>query len=166
MNKEIHVAQHEKKLTGWHALLYFLGFFGLMFAVNGVFLYSAITSFPGEDVPKSYAQGLAFNETLASRAAQRSLGWSAEIGVTGAKLVYRLTDADGAPISGAVVNATLRRPMTNEGDLQYCLEDVGRGEYQAELPDGFQGGWEVLVTATTASTGEVAFEARKTVVVP
>ena len=46
------------KLTGWHVLWIMLGFFGLMFTVNGIFLYHAITSFPGEDVKKSYLQGL------------------------------------------------------------------------------------------------------------
>ena len=56
------------ELKGWHVLLILMAFFGVMFSVNGVFLYHAITSFPGEDVKKSYVQGLNYNDTLAVRA--------------------------------------------------------------------------------------------------
>ena len=49
-------------LKGWHVLLMLVGFFGFMFVVNGIFLWAAITSFPGEDEQKSYMQGLHYNE--------------------------------------------------------------------------------------------------------
>ena len=48
-------------------------FFGIIFSVNGLFLYKSISSFPGEDIKQSYRQGLAYNETLESRAAAKSL---------------------------------------------------------------------------------------------
>ncbi|MEO1305623.1 MAG: FixH family protein, partial [Pseudomonadota bacterium] len=86
-------APSEKTLKGWHVLLIMLGFFGIMFAVNGVFLYHAITSFPGEDIKKSYVQGLNYNDTLAVRAAQAELGWQAEAGLEDQTLVFRLFDA-------------------------------------------------------------------------
>ena len=70
-----------RELKGWHVLLIMLAFFGVMFSGNGVFLFHAITSFPGEDVKKSYVQGLSFNDTLADRAAQAELGWLAEAGL-------------------------------------------------------------------------------------
>ena len=61
------------KLTGWHVFWIMLGFFGLMFTVNGIFLYHAITSFPGEDVKKSYLQGLDYNSTLDAKGSDGAL---------------------------------------------------------------------------------------------
>ena len=52
-----------KVLKGHHVLFWLMGFFGLMFVVNGVFLWAALSSFPGEDVRHSYLQGLQYNQT-------------------------------------------------------------------------------------------------------
>ena len=71
------------QLKAWHALVWFLGFFGFMFAVNGIFLWTAITTFPGEDVEKSYLTGLDYNQEIARRERQTEEGWNAEIGLEG-----------------------------------------------------------------------------------
>ena len=92
-----------KELKGWHVLLIMLGFFGVMFAVNGVFLYHAITSFPGEDVKKSYVQGLNYNQTLSARASQADLGWRAEAGLRDGTIAFRLFDAEAQLSNHSIV---------------------------------------------------------------
>ena len=77
MSAQVAVPSTKGQLKGWHALLWFVGFFGFMFVVNGIFLWTAITTFPGEDTEKSYAVGLAYNREIARRAHQAEAGWGA-----------------------------------------------------------------------------------------
>lgn len=164
-NVEAQLPASEKRLKGWHVLLIMLGFFGVIFAVNGVFLYHAITSFPGEDVKKSYVQGLNYNDTLAARAAQAELGWSAEAGLRDDVLVFRLHDADGAPVLGKVVVGDLRRVATRESDRELVLRANGRGEYVSEALQLNPGQWSLNVKVYDASGESIVFNVDKTLLV-
>ena len=154
----------DAKLKGWHVLLIKLGFFGVMFAVNGVFLYSAITSFPGEDVKKSYVQGLDYNATLEARRAQAEAGWTVRAGVEGGRLVVELASEAAPNVSTLDVEATLRRAVTDTDDVVLTLQRAGStGRYEAELPALDSGRWEILIDARRAD-GTPAATARKEIV--
>ncbi len=156
-----------KELKGWHVLIIMSCFFGVMFAVNTVFVISAVRSHPGEDVPKSYLQGLEYNNTLAARAAQAGLGWNAELGVLGegpdAALVLRIRDRDGRGVSGLAINAEVRRAASARDDLAVSLEPTGAGEYAALIGDLPTGRWDVRAVASQIGRDELDFEARKTI---
>ena len=156
----------DKPLKGWHVLLIMLGFFGVMFAVNGVFLYHAITSFPGEDVKKSYVQGLNYNTTLAARAAQSELGWTAEAGLDDDQLIFRLTDAQGAGVTGQLVVGELRRRATQEQDRQLVFRAVAGGEYAVDAAGLSAGQWQVQIRVYDEITEAVQFTVNKTIIVP
>lgn len=156
----------DRELKGWHVLLIMLGFFGVMFAVNGVFLYHAITSFPGEDVKKSYVQGLSYNETLAARAAQAELGWTAEAGLQDDELIFRLRDRDGAPVSNLVVIGELRRFATQDADQAIIYSARANGEYVAEIDALAPGQWALRINVMDTDAETVLFNVTKTIVVP
>ena len=155
----------DKTLKGWHVLLIMLGFFGVMFAVNGVFLYHAITSFPGEDVKKSYVQGLNYNDTLAERAAHAELGWTAEAGVQGENLVFRLRDADGAPLSNYTVIGEVRRLATRDADHAVIYEARPDGDYVAPAADLGPGQWVLRINVLDPAADTVLFRVTKTIIV-
>jgi nitrogen fixation protein FixH len=139
------------QMKGWHALLWFLGFFGFMFVVNGIFLWAAITSFPGEDVEKSYLTGLDYNQELARRTHQEEAGWAAEIGFTpetdGLALTTRLLNADGAALPVFATTALLRHPSDRALDRAIDLAPAGGGEYRAPVGALTPGLWTVVITA-------------------
>ena len=149
------------KLKGIHVLFWMLGFFGLMFAVNGVFLYHAITSFPGEDVKNSYVQGLNYNDTLEARAAQQARGWQAEAGILAEEIVFQLADRDGAPVSGYNVIAELRRRATNEADIVLVLQPSGLGQYAQTVRDLSPGRWVAEFRVLDDSSQTPIFVAEK-----
>ncbi|WP_018149375.1 FixH family protein [Henriciella marina] len=156
----------EAKLKGWHVLLIFLAFFGVMFAVNGVFLYNAITSFPGEDIKKSYVQGLDYNDTLEARKEQVAAGWKIRAGVAGDRLRVEMDAPEAMARRELIVTATMRRAVTSHDDVELTLSpDEPGGVFSAALPDLAPGRWDVLVKASTADQDGVA-QARKTVVIP
>lgn len=154
-----------KELKGWHVLLIMLGFFGVMFAVNGVFLYHAITSFPGEDIKKSYVQGLNYNDTLAQRASQAELGWTAEAGVQSGELIFRLRDAEGAPLSNYAVIGEIRRSATQSADQAIIYQARANGEYVADAGDLAPGQWLLRINVMDPAAETVLFNVHKTILV-
>ena len=76
-----------KRVTGWHVLAVILVFFGVIITVNVIFIIQATRTFRGEDEPRSYVQGLDYNSTLAARAEQAALGWTATTEVEDGRVV-------------------------------------------------------------------------------
>ena len=155
----------------WHALVWFLGFFGFMFIVNGIFLWTAIKTFPGEDVEKSYAAGLDYNAALARRSLQASQGWSAEIGIEGTsesgRIHVRLLTKEAAPLSAARTSAVLRHPADRALDLPLELHAIGAGEYAADITGIHPGFWTVRLSADVDAQHEGAdFEAERELLIP
>lgn len=154
-----------KPLKGWHVLLILLGFFGVIFTVNGIFLYHAITSFPGEDVKKSYLQGLNYNQTLAARAAQAETGWRAAAGYADGQVIFQLSDANDDPVSGLVIVAQLRRQASDAFDQTVAMTALTKGEYSAEFGALAQGEWHLRFTVMDTDAQSEIFCADKTLFV-
>ncbi|MEZ5994601.1 MAG: FixH family protein [Hyphomonadaceae bacterium] len=135
------------KLRGWHVLGMLLAFFGAVIAVNVFFAVVAVESFPGEDVPRSYAQGLEYNQTLAERRAQAALGWSVTAGLAdtgrGADLEVTLTDGSGAAVVGAELTGALQWPANASLDRDVRFESAGAGRYVAHLGALHRGRWRL-----------------------
>lgn len=144
-----------KGLTGWHVLFMLLGFFGVMIAVNAYFLVAAVTSFRGEDVPRSYRQGLEYNQTIAARETQTAMGWTAEVNVTGKQLVINIQDRNGYNVKGLQIDAKLRHPVDTALDVPLTFTFSG-GAYSAEIPP-LQGQWKLTGTASNG-TAPFTFE--------
>ena len=143
------MTKSSKVMKGHHVLFWMMGFFGLMFVVNGVFLWAAITSFPGEDVHHSYLQGIHFNDRLSAQTYQEKMGWRGEVGImasdAGDMLICRILGPDGSALPTGPVTAEIRRATTQNSDIILTLMPVGGGEYQASLPMLSEGAWHVII---------------------
>lgn len=153
------------ELRGWHVLTMMLSFFGAVIAVNVVFAVLAFDSFPGEDVRRSYLQGLSYNETLAERQAQHARGWRATAalspGVGGAELAVQLTDANGLAVEGAVFDAALQRQTDARYDVALTFTETAPGLYVATLGSLAPGQWRLRARAE-AGGAPFEFEAELT----
>ena len=140
------ITQTGFRFTGRHALALFVGFFAVVFIVNGIFVWAATQSWRGIDTDDAYRKGLDFNETLARADAQRALGWQAGIGLEGARPVLRLRDAAGMPLDGLAISGIARRPVDEQGDQVLDLTAAGGGVYRAggDLP--VPGQWDVRIS--------------------
>jgi nitrogen fixation protein FixH len=140
-----------RPITGRTVLWGLLGFFGTIFAVNGVFVYYALDSWPGLGVQNAYERGLNYNKILDAAAEQAAKGWRSEVAILedGARrrIEVRLTGKDGTPLAGLEVKAPLSRP-THEGmDAALKLAAVSPGIYDAELKLREPGRWNVEIKA-------------------
>lgn len=153
------------EVRGWHVLLVILGFFGTIIAVNVTFAVFAFQSFPGEDVRRSYLQGLNYNQTLAERDAQAALGWRAttdlRAGADGAVLEVALATRDDVAVTGAELSGLLQWPTTAQFDRELRFEALGEGRYIARLGALEPGRWRLRAHAQSAA-GDLDFESELT----
>lgn len=162
------VAAKPGGLKGVHVLAIILLFFSAVIGINAYFVVHAITSFPGEDEPRSYAQGLQYNTTLADRARQEKLGWRAEAWLApgkagGARVAVKLTTREGVSLRALSVTGVLRRPVDSKEDLPLAFFAAGDGVYVANITALAPGQWSLHAVAR----GDRAFfDLRKTLLWP
>ena len=132
----------EKTLTGKHVLIILLSAFGVVFAVNGYFLYSALHTLPGEQRGATYEAGLHYNATLAEQRAQEALHWSHKSEASlGSPLTVTVADANGAPVAGLAMEGWLERPASNRADRKLTFNEVVAGRYEASAASLEAGTW-------------------------
>ncbi|VAV92587.1 hypothetical protein MNBD_ALPHA06-1817 [hydrothermal vent metagenome] len=124
-------------INGRHVLAGFVVFFGIIIAVNIVFVSLANTSFPGESVKKPYEQGVRYNETIAARELAVKLGWNItwSLDKTNADVnafVVKVVDADG-PVDGLKIEIALMWAGYRDADILLALKPMENGVYRGQL---------------------------------
>ena len=143
----------------WIPGIFVLGFL-IVIAVNGILIFTAVSSFSGLETESAYDKGLRYNEALAAAKANAETGWRAEPLVTGGqsderKLEIIITDRDGAPVTELRVEAFLVRPTNAGMDSKIALTDFGAGRYGAVFTPKALGNWELRLKA---ERGDVAWQ--------
>ena len=138
-----------RNLTGRHVLLWLVGFFVAVFAVNAVLVRVAISTFGGVETTSSYKAGLQFEHEVAVAERQDALHWrvSGKLtrdGVGQAVLDVSARDATGAPLAGLSADARLAHPADERLDrvieVRPLTAGVFRGTTQAQ-----PGQWDLIV---------------------
>ena len=155
----------ERVITGRHVLIGLIVFFGVMLVANGIFLYTALTTYSGVVSDEPYRKGLNYNERILAEKHQQSLGWSSKIALAGQGdgVNLELADSNGNPVSGLAVAGRISRPATAAMDVALALDETEPGHYQAHFDPLAEGAWQVDVEAKklTGEGEEVVWRARK-----
>lgn len=134
-----------KTLTGRHVALIFCGCFGVIITVNLTLAYNAVKTFPGLEVKNSYVASQHFDE---NRTAQEALGWSIHAQARGGEVSLSITDAAGAPVEVAHLEATLGRATHVQDDQSPDFQfDGARYVAPATLAAG---NWNLRMVAEAA----------------
>ncbi|WP_184719791.1 FixH family protein [Caulobacter sp.] len=138
------------RITGWHVLIGMVLFFGLIIAVDTLFIMKAYKTFSGQVASNPYETGLTFNRTLAQRQKEAALGWSAGVETPGGtSVIVRLEDRDGQPLTRLSLTGTLERPATEVGRQTLNFKPLGDGRYQASAR--LDGAWDLRASARDGS---------------
>jgi nitrogen fixation protein FixH len=146
----------ERRLTGYHVLAAFVGFFLIVFAMNGVMVYQAVTTFGGLETTDAYRKGLAYNERIAEADMQTRLGWAADVSVAANNdgVTIRMTDQAAQPLPALTISGTIGRATTNRFDRPITLREVEPGVYTSAGGDQLEAGtWVVNLSAMRAVEG-------------
>lgn len=159
------------ELKGWHVFWMMAAFFGFMLVVNGIFLYAAVTTHPGEQTENAYMVGVDYNRTLDARAVQAKAGWGAAIGLgdgdTSNVIIVQLFDREGAPLYAERATVTGIRKGDTGAPQVIALAGSGPGRFEADLQGWAAGVWKLTFEAEIPSSGKPAhFTAEKSVILP
>ena len=152
-------------IRGRHVLFGMIGLFGVVIAVNLVFVYFALETFTGVTTENPYQEGLAYNEVLAARDAQRDLGWQGQVSYGRSdsapwRIAVTLRDRDGRPLPGLSLDGSLRRPTHAGLDQPLSWRETAPGSYTAEVALPELGNWDLLVSASEGGSPPFEMKAR------
>ena len=158
-------AQKPRELTGRAVLLWLVGFFAVIFAVNGWLVQAATSTFAGLDTPSSYKAGLMFESELARAERQDALHWKVDGTLKHdrageAVLDISVRDLHGAPVTGLTADATLEHPADSRRDHVIHLAKIGAGAFHGAA-QGHTGQWQLVIDFYRG--GERVFRSRSRV---
>ena len=124
-------------------------FFGVVFAVNGVLVRAAISTFGGVETASSYKAGLQFEHEVAVAERQDALHWQVSGTLTrngAGEAVLDLTarDANGAPLPGLRADARLAHPADERLDRVIEIRSVAAGVFHGQAA-AQPGQWDLIV---------------------
>lgn len=152
-NGDFHPSGRFGALTGGHVLAMLLSAFAVVFIVNGLLIYNALSSFDGIEVADAYQKGRAYNRVLDAMEAQKALGWRAEIDVDDkgrdheARLAVRFADRAGAPLRDLRIVGTFWRPVVGGADQGMAMRETAPGRYEADYRLAYGGNWIARIAA-------------------
>jgi nitrogen fixation protein FixH len=120
-----------REIKGRDVLVFTVGAFGIIIAVNLVMAYKAVSTFPGLEVKNSYVASQGFDQR---RAEQQALGWTMvhDYDAAAGRLTLRFTDATGKPVEVAGMNLLVGRTTAAADDQNPEALPVG-DVYEAKV---------------------------------
>jgi nitrogen fixation protein FixH len=141
------------EITGRQVLVFTVGAFGIIIAVNLVMAWQAISTFPGLEAKNTFVASQEFDTR---RDAQEALGWDVTATHERGRMTLAFTDAGGLPVQVEGLAVLIGRPTSARDDVEPAFAYVD-GRYQADVPLQ-KGQWMVKLQAM--SKGGVRFEQR------
>lgn len=141
------------EITGRQVLIFTVGAFGIIIAVNLVMAWKAISTFPGLEAKNTFVASQEFD---ARRDAQEALGWTVAAAHDGGRMILSFSDASGLPVQVDGLAVLIGRPTSARDDVTPAFTYVD-GRYEAEVPLQ-KGQWMVRLEAV--SKGGVRFQQR------
>ena len=144
------------RIEGRHVLFALVAFFGVMLAVNGVFVYFATSTFSGLSTEDAYRKGLNYNQVLDAKRAQSATGWTYTAEQDDGLLRLTMQGPDGKPVERLDIRGRLGRPATDVADRAVRFFWHGGGLYTAETGMLPPGQWDLTAEARSAQTEDSA----------
>ena len=159
-------ADRPRELTGRAVLMWFIAFFGVVFAINGIMVKAATSTFGGVETQSSYKAGLQFEQEATRARAQDDLHWRVEGRVArtaagDAALDVSVRDALGKPVAGITAEARLAHPADERLDHDIVLTSADAGVFHGDT-QAQPGRWDLIVDLYRG--GERVFRSRSEIV--
>jgi len=159
-----HQDKEIKKFTGKKALIWIVGFFLVVFTVNGIMAYLALGTWGGLETENAYRKGIHYNTEIAAAEAQAESGW--KIALKNSPMIWHTApdkdiDHDNSLVVEVVwpddnlppvlVTALVTRAVTDIYDQEIILVKNETGLYTAPLTLPLAGQWNVTILVKRAN---------------
>jgi nitrogen fixation protein FixH len=136
-----------RPITGRTVLLYFVSFFGVIFAMNFYMVRVAISSFSGVETESAYKAGLSFKNDVAAAQAQDSRHWRIEAslphgGESG--IIVTARDAQGYALTDLTPEIRLAHPTDKRRDVILEIVELTPGQFKSLTPAP-EGLWDLVI---------------------
>jgi nitrogen fixation protein FixH len=147
--RDSNVTAKPKELTGRFVLICFLGFFGVVVAMNAVLIRAATTTFGGVETASAYKAGLAFKREIAAAEAQAARHWTVDASLIraaagSAHLSVTVRDRDGAAPHGIMLSGRLAHPADARRDHAIAVRGSAPGAFNGTV-DAEAGQWDLVL---------------------
>jgi nitrogen fixation protein FixH len=137
-----------------------LGFFAVVFGVNGLMMTMAITTLPGTEVDSAYSASIAYETEIAAARDQSKRDWKIDAKVErkpdgNATLRVEARDKNGVPLAGLSFFGRLERPTDKRADRDVALAEISGGIYSGNASGITAGQWDLVLEGD--STGRRVF---------
>lgn len=150
-------------ITGRTVLIYFVAFFGIVFAMNFFMVRVAISSFSGVETESSYKAGLTFKNDVAAAHAQDAMHWAVEAKIERgdpSRMIILAKDAKAQALSNLTATATLAHPTDKRRDVAIEFVETTPGQFQSLTPLP-EGRWDLVIGLKR--DGETVFRSKSRV---
>ncbi len=142
-------------------------FFAVIFLVNGIFIYLALTTHTGVVSDEAYNDGLAYNQILERAAIAKKLALQDDVIFNDGLLSWTLKTESGKPITTATAKARFIRAVQDGYDFDVTLHNNGKGVYSAPVKAPLRGAWTVKLDATLdAEWDNQLYQTTKRITIP
>jgi nitrogen fixation protein FixH len=136
-----------RPITGRTVLICFLGFFGIVFAMNFYMVRVAVSSFSGVETESSYKAGLSFKNDIAASQAQDSRHWSVDATLQrgdNSGVVITARGPQGQALTGLTAEVRLAHPTDKRRDVVLELVELTPGQFKNLTPMP-EGQWDLVI---------------------
>ena len=147
MSMKANAGRQPRPLTGRTVLLYFVTFFGVIFAVNFYMVRVAISSFSGVETESVYKAGLSFKNDVEAAHAQDALHWKIEAALQHGEapgIVITARDAKGQALTGLSPEIRLAHPTDKRRDVPLEFVELSPGRFRNLTPMP-EGQWDLVI---------------------
>lgn len=153
------------KLKGWHVLAILLVFFGIIFAVAGIFFYTATTTLRGLDRSNAYERGLAYERDVIAAREQAARQWNVDIALHpdtdgGHTVTVSASDKEQQALTGLKAEMHLDYPTDSKKDQEITLSETAPGIFTGRL-SAEKGRWYLHLRLSR--DGEVLFRSKNNI---
>lgn len=127
-----------KPFTGYHMAAIFIGFFGIVVAVNIYMARVAIGSFGGTVVDNSYVASQNYNDWLAEAERQSQLGWAASATRADGNRIRVVVTENDMPGTGFTIVGVAQHPLGRAPRVRLTFAGRGNGVWLSNerVPSG------------------------------
>jgi len=137
------------EFTGKKALLWFAGFFLVVFIVNGIMAYIAVSTWGGLETENAYRKGIHYNAELTAAAQQKASGWKISLAhhpeIPGRDRMDVNVTWPEADLPPEKVSVLISRAVTNAYDQEIILSAIGNNIFTAPVNIPLPGQWTVTI---------------------
>ena len=136
-----------RPVTGRTVLLYFVSFFGVIFAMNFYMVRVAISSFSGVETESAYKAGLSFKNDVAAAHAQDARHWKVEASLQRGEasgMIITVRDAQGQALTGLTPEVRLAHPTDKRRDVPLEVVELTPGQFKSLTPAP-EGQWDLVI---------------------